>query len=186
MLNLNSINTSKFIVGGLLLMCISHASNLQADHVNKRDILYFQEPPSIEQLAQQLFPQRTRSFILPEQSGSAAQPKQSVGMPVLFHFGKVTLVESTKPFLDKVGELMQQSEYSRETLIIEGHTDAVGTEQRNHKLSQLRALAVKDYLVKHYNIDPMRLFPEGKGESRLFDAENPLAEVNRRVEFLRF
>jgi len=168
----------------------------QASEPTKRDTVFFKTVPTVEQLERQLFPSKTRGLVFtanatdasPEdQSSVATKPvENSVGLPVLFHFGKTTLVESSKPYLDQIGEVMQRSAAQRETLIIEGHTDAVGGDRHNHKLSELRALAVKDYLVTKYNIDPIRLFPEGKGESRLFDVENPRAAENRRVEFLRF
>ena len=137
-------------------------------------------------MADHLFPRRTRGIVITEQTNSQQPAEKSVGLPVLFHFGKTTLVDSSKPYLDRVGELMQQPEYSEETLIVEGHTDAVGSAGFNQRLSELRALAVKDYLVQNFDIDPRRLFPDGKGESRLFYPENPRADENRRVEFLRY
>ncbi len=160
-----------------------------------RHTLFFNEPPSVDELAAHLFPPRTRGLVIGVKPESAAEPtarpasKKSLntaGMPVLFHFGKTTLVESSMPYLDQVGKLMQRAENSRETLIIEGHTDAVGSDEYNERLSELRALAVKQYLVEQYRIDPIRLFPQGRGESLLRDQKNPQASVNRRVEFLRY
>jgi OmpA-OmpF porin, OOP family len=46
-----------------------------------------------------------------------------------------------------------------------GHTDAVGTEAYNQKLSLRRADAVKAYLVSK-GLDPARLYTEGKGETQ--------------------
>lgn len=161
-----------------------------------RDVLYFQTVPSTEAMAEHLFGQpkkplsRSRGVVFAEPESSSEKENQSteksVGLPVLFHFGKTTLVDSSMPYLDKVGDLMLQDEYREETLVIEGHTDAVGTDASNLLLSKLRALAVKDYLVAEYGIDPLRLFPSGKGEAQLFDANDPKAGVNRRVEFLRY
>lgn len=162
----------------------------ETEFEDNRETRYFYEPPTVEEMGEYLFPRRTRGIVLPKQVAAEQKnthpTEKSVGLPVLFHFGKTTLVDSSKPFLDKIGELLQLPEYENETLIVEGHTDAVGGDTTNQRLSELRALAVKEYLVQRYGIDPLRLFPEGKGESRLFDRANPLADKNRRVEFLRY
>ena len=82
-------------------------------------------------------------------------------------------VEKSRSFLDSVAEMLLKEEYATRTLIVEGHTDAVGTESGNQRLSERRALAVKEYLVTRYGIDPFRLLPTGKGESELFKPEAP-------------
>lgn len=191
-----NILSGPVIAGAVLLLAVFQSGTTQASELAKRDTVFFSTVPTVEQLERQLFPRKTRSLVFNNNATDASAKANSsvttkpvenaVGLPVLFHFGKTTLVESSKPFLDQIGEVMQRSAAQQETLIIEGHTDAVGSFKHNHKLSELRALAVKDYLVKNYDIDPLRLFPEGKGESRLFDAENPDAAENRRVEFLRY
>ena len=159
-------------------------SPVSANEPVERDTLFFTTPPSASEISDHIFPKRvlTRSMFDEE---TANEPSKSVGMPVLFHFGKTTLVEASKPFLDSVGQVLQQAEYETEILVIEGHTDSVGTDYNNFKLSELRALAVKEYLVEKYSIEPLRLFVEGKGERELFDKSNPKAGENRRVEFLR-
>jgi OmpA-OmpF porin, OOP family len=68
-------------------------------------------------------------------------------------------------------------------VIAEGHTDAVGTDAYNQRLSERRAAAVKDYLVKG-GISASRIETAGFGESRPV-ASNETAEgraQNRRVE----
>jgi len=196
MLNKYFKKSDQFLVGVVLLLSVFQIGAAQASDAVKRDTVFFKSVPTVKQLEQQLFPPKTRGLVFNNESTDAKSATQSsdssrpvenaVGLPVLFHFGKTTLVESSKPYLDQIGEVMRGNAAQNETLVIEGHTDAVGSDKHNHRLSELRALAVKDYLVTNYNIDPIRLFPEGKGESRLFDAENPLAAENRRVEFLRF
>lgn len=180
----------------LLIQPVFQIGLVHAREPAERNTIFFESVPTVEQLENQLFPGKTRGLVFANKP-TAAEPvalpdstqkpvENSVGLPVLFHFGKTTLVESSKPYLDQIGKVMQLNSAQNETLVIEGHTDAVGSDKHNHKLSELRALAVKDYLVANYNIDPMRLFPEGKGERQLFDTANPLAAENRRVEFLRY
>lgn len=191
--------TRQVSTGLIVVLLAVVAMPTHAEDAPDRDTRFFDQPPTVEELASHLFPARTRSLVIGVKpntdgaalagNGSATQSEsteKSIGLPVLFHFGKTTLVDSSRPYLDQVGKLMLQQGYLNETLIIEGHTDAVGSVQYNERLSELRALAVKQYLVQQYNIDPKRLFPQGKGESLLFDEQNPRASVNRRVEFLRF
>lgn len=70
---------------------------------------------------------------------------------------------------------------------IVGHTDSDGDNKANLALSEKRATAVKNQLVKDYGIDESNLSTEGKGESQLVD-KNPTPEGkanNRRVEFIK-
>ncbi|TNE93978.1 MAG: OmpA family protein [Gammaproteobacteria bacterium] len=69
------------------------------------------------------------------------------------------------------------------TLVLEGHTDARGSDDYNQGLSERRAAAVKAKIVEDYGIDPSRITTEGYGESRPI-ADNATDEGrarNRRV-----
>ena len=69
-------------------------------------------------------------------------------------------------------------------VVIEGHTDSVGTKAYNKNLSQERADAVKNYMVEKNGIDSNRIATEGFGEEKPI-ADNATAEgraQNRRVE----
>ena len=69
------------------------------------------------------------------------------------------------------------------TIVIEGHTDASGSDRYNQHLSERRALAVKRYLVDRYGVDASRLSVVGFGEQRLHDRARPHGGINRRVQF---
>lgn len=67
---------------------------------------------------------------------------------------------------------------------IAGHTDSVGSDAYNQKLSQRRAKAVRDYLIANFGMDPARLTAVGYGESKPIasnDTDAGRAE-NRRME----
>ncbi|MCP2264185.1 OmpA family protein [Promicromonospora thailandica] len=68
---------------------------------------------------------------------------------------------------------------------IEGHTDSLGTEKHNQRLSERRAQAVLDRLVE-LGVDPDRLTSKGYGESEPLVVPTTYADLekNRRVEFL--
>jgi outer membrane protein OmpA-like peptidoglycan-associated protein len=102
---------------------------------------------------------------------------------VMFDTGKATIkVESDQLLKDVATVLTENASVTK--LRIEGHTDSVGKDAANKKLSQKRADAVKEFLVK-VGIDAARLESVGYGE------EKPIAsndtdegkEQNRRVEF---
>ncbi len=103
---------------------------------------------------------------------------------VNFTTGSARLTESSKTILNKVVETLK-SEKGIE-VEIRGYTDNTGNYQNNIKLSELRAQAVKNYLVEH-GIDAGRIQTHG------FGPENPIAPndtragraKNRRIEFYR-
>lgn len=73
------------------------------------------------------------------------------------------------------------------TLLIEGHTDNVGSADSNQTLSEKRAAAVRQYLIDTYGIDAARLTSQGFGASRPA-ASNDTPEgrqQNRRVELVK-
>ena len=68
-----------------------------------------------------------------------------------------------------------------------GHTDADGDDKFNADLSKRRAIAVKNFLVKEFGINPDNLETDGKGEAAPVDSNNTIAGKanNRRVEFIK-
>lgn len=181
------LQVNMIIVLGLIA---AHEASADDPSLSPRDTVFYQSPPSADDLGAHLFPEsgiksRSRSITIAN-SQDQSEPEKSVSMPVLFHFGKTTIVEESRPFVDSVGEMLLKEEYATRNLIVEGHTDAVGSDSSNQLLSERRALAIKEYLVTRYGIDPFRLFPTGKGESRLFKPDAPSDGENRRVEFLAY
>ncbi len=102
---------------------------------------------------------------------------------VYFDTAKATIQKKSFPLLDQVAQvLVAHAELTR--VQIEGHTDSQGKADKNKKLSQERADAVKAYLVKQ-GVDAARLTAVGFGQEKPA-ATNDTAEgrdANRRVEF---
>ena len=72
-----------------------------------------------------------------------------------------------------------------EVFLVEGHTDAVGSDEDNLSLSDRRAESVASILSQHYQIPPENLTPQGYGEQHLkVPTEGPSRE-NRRVTIRR-
>ena len=98
-----------------------------------------------------------------------------------FRTGKSIIKKSSYESLDKVAELMiKHPEFK---LLISGHTDNVGRPESNMSLSQNRALAVRNYLIKK-GVDKSKLKAVWFGETKPI-ATNDTPEgrqKNRRVE----
>jgi outer membrane protein OmpA-like peptidoglycan-associated protein len=125
---------------------------------------------------------RPRSVCIGVNSECADEPKDPQGFDMLltFDFGSATLTEESKKNLDIVSDALHDSEFSGAKFLIEGHTDAKGTDQFNLNLSNERATVVMKYL-RGKNISPDRLLALGLGETRPRTADGDAAE-NRRVE----
>ncbi|MGV3742449.1 MAG: outer membrane protein OmpA [Burkholderiaceae bacterium] len=107
--------------------------------------------------------------------------KVSYAADTFFDFDKAVLKPEGKKQLDDVVEKTKGTDL--EVIIAVGHTDSVGTDAYNQKLSIRRAEAVKAYVVSK-GIPADRVYTEGKGESQPV-ADNKSAEgraKNRRVE----
>ena len=83
--------------------------------------------------------------------------------------------------MDKLSDVVVR--YGKTTLTVVGHTDNIGSDEYNQKLSERRALAVAGYFESK-DVNPMRLATIGKGEGEPVannDSENG-RQANRRVE----
>ncbi len=103
---------------------------------------------------------------------------------VNFDFDKATVRNADTAELQNAIDFVKK--YSEHKVSIEGHTDSIGSETYNQRLSERRAAAVKEYLVKHGVTDGARIETAGHGESQPI-ADNSTEEgrfKNRRVEIL--
>jgi len=99
-----------------------------------------------------------------------------------FNIGKAEIKKESLPYLDKLADTLIKAK--NWTLDIEGHTDNVGTDEYNIKLSQNRADAVKNYLVSK-GVLAETITAKGFGEEKPLTDNNSQInkEKNRRVEF---
>lgn len=102
---------------------------------------------------------------------------------VHFEIGQADLLEASWVELDELAEYLQENEEI--VIVLQGHTDNVGSEKDNNILSQKRAEAVKTYLEQR-GVQARRIEAIGKGESQPI-ASNDTAEgrqKNRRTEII--
>ena len=107
--------------------------------------------------------------------------KVTYAADAFFDFDKSVLKPAGKAKLDDL--VSKVKGINLEVIIAVGHTDSIGTDAYNQKLSVRRAEAVKAYLVTK-GIEKNRIYTEGKGEKQPI-ADNATKEgraKNRRVE----
>ena len=119
----------------------------------------------------------------------APEPKESkriVLRGINFDFDKSNIKSEFVPVLDEAAQILKDN--PNVNVMIEGHTDSIGTEAYNQRLSERRANSVKQYLVSR-GVDAGRLDTIGKGETdpvapnRKNGRDNPEGRaMNRRAE----
>jgi len=141
------------------------------------------EPAPVPELVPAPFPEPALVVVPP-----APAPKPAIiekgrqTLNVEFDFDKSTIKKGYYKDIDDLAKVMK--DYPDLNVVIEGHTDSVGTAAYNKKLSLRRADAVKKYMVEESGIDANRITAKGFGE------KNPIAsndtdegrQQNRRVE----
>jgi OmpA-OmpF porin, OOP family len=104
----------------------------------------------------------------PAAAAPAATPKPTgekitVAADALFDFNKAVLRPEGKAKLDEL--VAKAAAIKLEVILAVGHTDRIGGDAYNQKLSEKRAAAVKEYLVAK-GIEANRVYTEGKGEKQ--------------------
>lgn len=104
---------------------------------------------------------------------------------ILFGFDSYQLTPQAKKNIQEMAETLKK--YEDTNILVEGHTDNVGREGYNQRLSERRADAVSDYAI-NLGVDPTRIRTIGYGEDQPVannESEAGRAE-NRRVEVAIF
>jgi outer membrane protein OmpA-like peptidoglycan-associated protein len=110
---------------------------------------------------------------------------RGIDLQVQFAFDSADLLPAGRRQLDELAFALSDRSLAGDAFEITGHTDRVGDAGYNLRLSQERAVAVKNYLVTMHGVSPARLRSNGVGFSQLADPRDPAAAINRRVEVRR-
>ncbi|MEQ8280658.1 MAG: OmpA family protein [Deltaproteobacteria bacterium] len=108
--------------------------------------------------------------------------KIEIKQKVFFDTGKATIKSRSFELLNEVASALKSAPTM--TVLVEGHTDSVGSNSMNMGLSQRRADSVRSYLLEQ-GVEPERLTAIGFGEEKPIDTNRTKKgrERNRRVEF---
>jgi OOP family OmpA-OmpF porin len=100
---------------------------------------------------------------------------------VYFDTGKSTLLPESEASLNEAGHALEH--FSALKVEVGGHTDTRGSAKYNQKLSQVRAEAVRSYLLDHFHLDPANYVAKGYGESHpeVKERNDEDRQRNRRV-----
>ncbi|MGE0844911.1 MAG: OmpA family protein [Flavobacteriaceae bacterium] len=106
---------------------------------------------------------------------------------ITFEFGSAEVGEDQIPLLEELANAMLETldENPAETFLIEGHTDAVGSDYANLALSDARAEAVAAALTNVFGLPPENLVTQGYGEAYLKVQTEAPERANRRVAVRR-
>jgi len=120
--------------------------------------------------------------VIPTPALAVAEPVDpDMTLNIEFPSGSADLLPEHDAELARAAEILLQ--HPTVPVVIEGHTDSVGSDDDNQRLSEQRAAAVLRHLVDEHEVDDTQLTWEGYGENRPV-AENETAEgrrLNRRV-----
>jgi OOP family OmpA-OmpF porin len=158
---------------------------------------------SVEEITKILEQQKTRGLVIapsaaataPQASGaqetatvattsteySPVDRQSQINLQISCDFDSATLRPDQQPKLENMCVSMQRLQGTVFQII--GHTDSSGSASYNERLSLLRAQEVRRHLISNCGIAEDMLKAIGMGEAAPFNAANPRADENRRVEF---
>ncbi|MBU2893670.1 OmpA family protein [Colwellia sp. D2M02] len=110
-----------------------------------------------------------------------AEETVEVNLNVTFENNSAQLKAEMTNDIQRLADFMKA--YPNTSVVIEGHSSAIGEAQYNLNLSQKRANVVKEALINDFSIDATRLTAKGFGETQLISTGNSRADhsANRRV-----
>ncbi len=133
----------------------------------------------------QLFTE-VRSYFMPDEAEVYKQGSELVIRlkAISFPVGKDVIMPSNYSLLSKAQRAIRT--FGEPSLVVEGHTDSTGSEDRNQHLSQRRAESVRAYLVANGTLPEEKIIAVGYGSKRPL-ASNKTAEgraINRRIDVI--
>ncbi len=158
----------------LIMLCLSFVPRSQAEELSREEMVCALTGECVTPFVDR----RVRGLT----TTVAPRPALSFDTSINFAFGSADLTSDAKAELDHIIEALKDPKVKEINVIISGHTDAKGSEEYNQKLSERRALSVKQYLALH-GIQNDRLTATGYGKSKLLLPQEPFNGLNRRVEF---
>ena len=117
-----------------------------------------------------------------EEIATIAKDKPNIDLEITFDYNSADISAKSLPSVQALGSALTSADLKGSTFIVAGHTDAAGGDAYNQDLSERRADSIKRYLMEKFSIAGADLVTVGYGKSKLKDPNQPMAEVNRRVQ----
>jgi outer membrane protein OmpA-like peptidoglycan-associated protein len=154
-----------------------------AGQVSRQQILdALTAPPQLASLADRLRLTRSMTFDDRDYTVASVPPMPAIDLEVYFDFNSAAITPQAEPQLRELGAALSDARLKGATMSINGHTDDVGGDAFNKKLSERRAVMIKGYLVDNFQLSPANLRAVGFGKSKPKNKLDPSAPENRRVE----
>jgi outer membrane protein OmpA-like peptidoglycan-associated protein len=128
-------------------------------------------------------PRLTRSLTV-DYVVASAQSKPAIDLDVYFDFNSAVITVDALQQLHELGAALSDPMLKGARISIGGHTDGVGGDAFNLKLSKHRAEAIKRYLVEGFKLTAANLHAVGYGKQRPKNKGDVFAPENRRVEIV--
>lgn len=180
------MNTTKFLRPLLVVALLAACGGVYAQDA--------QDPPSVDSIINSLKadapavePGQTRALRPGAASMSTAPAPApvakpaSINMQINFDYNSAAISGSSERTMATLAKALASPQLEGRKFTVIGHTDAKGSDVYNKALSDRRAAAVRNYLMKN-GVAASRLKAMGKGESQLLNTDDPDAAENRRVE----
>jgi OOP family OmpA-OmpF porin len=118
----------------------------------------------------------------PEISETIIKQLNEIGQTIYFPTNSSELNDNTKHIVDQVYDII--SAYPNYRIEVQGHTDNIGRDDANMRLSETRAISVSNYLISK-GIPESRIYVKGYGETSPVESNDTARgrALNRRVEF---
>jgi outer membrane protein OmpA-like peptidoglycan-associated protein len=117
-----------------------------------------------------------------EEIATIAKDKPNIDLEITFDYNSADISTKSMASVQALGRALTSADLKGSTFIVAGHTDAAGGDAYNQDLSERRADSIKRYLMDKFSIAGADLVTVGYGKSKLKDPNQPMAEVNRRVQ----
>lgn len=154
-----------------------------AEQVSRQQIVdALTAQPKIASFADRLRLTRSMTFNDRNYEIASTQSKPAIDLEINFDFNSAAITSKAEPQLDELGAALSDPQLKGATISINGHTDGVGGDAFNKKLSERRAAMIKEYLVDNFHLTPSNLRTIGYGKTRPKNKMDPNAPENRRVE----
>jgi outer membrane protein OmpA-like peptidoglycan-associated protein len=154
-----------------------------AEQVSRQQILdALTAQPKVTGFADRLRLTRSPTFDNRDYTVASAESRPAIDLEVYFDFNSAEITAQAEPQLRELGEALSDPKLRDATISINGHTDGVGGDAFNKKLSERRAVMIKGYLVDNFQLSPSHLRTVGYGKSRPKNKADLNAPENRRVE----
>lgn len=123
-----------------------------------------------------------RRGVAVESAPEQPTPPPTIDLSVNFEFGSARLTSDAVIVLDNLGRALNDPDLKRYRFVVAGHTDGVGSDAVNLRLSEARARSVTQYLAEKHGVGAERLTAKGFGFRQLLYPNDPANALNRRVQ----